>query len=148
MRNPVNWIRKNCVVVPIDFSDESFAALGPALEFVEDPSHLRVIHVLSHLHPAEPGVMWNTMDDQTRKQQVEKVLRQKLNGSKYDGIQVWIAVGDPSSEILDYAKGQKADLIVLSSHGRTGLNRFLLGSVAERVIRFSHCPVLVLKRQP
>lgn len=141
----MSWIQKNRVVVPIDFSEASFAALAPALEFVEDPSHLYIIHVLSHLHPAEPGVMWSTVDDQTRKQRTEEALHQQLNQSNYENAQIGVAIGDPSSEILDYAKAHEADLIVISSHGRTGMRRFLLGSVAERVVRFSHCPVLVIR---
>jgi len=51
----MSWLRKNRVLVPIDFSEASFAALIPAREFVEDVSHLYVLHVLPHLHPAEPG---------------------------------------------------------------------------------------------
>lgn len=141
----MSWIQKKRVVVPIDFSEASFAALAPALEFVEDPSHLSIIHVLSHLHPAEPGMMWSTVDDQTRKQHAEEALQQQLDQLNYKDVRVGVAVGDPSSEILDYANAHNADLIVISSHGRTGLRRFLLGSVAERVVRFSHCPVLVIR---
>ncbi|MGK7957872.1 MAG: universal stress protein, partial [Crocosphaera sp.] len=51
--------------------------------------------------------------------------------------------GNPSLEIVDYANNNNIDLIVIASHGRTGLNRFLLGSVAEKVVRLSQCPVLV-----
>lgn len=140
------WLRRNRVLIPIDFSEESFAALIPAQEFVEDASHLYVLHVLSHLHPAEPGVMWNTLDDQTRKKHVEETLHKQFSGSEYEESQIGVAIGDPSSEIIDYAKEIDADLIVIPSQGRTGLSRFFLGSVAERVIRFAHCPVLVLKR--
>ncbi len=142
----MSWLQKNCVLVPIDFSEESFEALIPAREFVEDASHLYVLHVLSHLHPAEPGVMWNTLDDQTRKKHVEENLHKRFNGSEYEQIQVGVAIGDPSSEIIDYAKEINADLIVIPSHGRSGLSRFLLGSVTERVIRFAHCPVVVLRK--
>lgn len=142
----MSWLRKNRVLVPIDFSEESFAALIPAREFVEDATHLYVLHVLSHLHPAPPGVMWNTLDDQTRKQYVKETLYKRFQGSEYEGAHIDVAVGDPSLEIIDYAKAIDADLIAIPSHGRTGLNRFFLGSVAERVIRFAHCPVLVLKK--
>lgn len=142
----MNWLRKNRVLVPLDFSEESFAALIPAREFVENASNLYVLHVLSQLHPAEPGVMWNTLDDQTRKQHVQETLHARFNNSQYQGVQVGVAIGDPSSEIIDYAQEIDADLIVIPSHGRTGLSRFFLGSVAERVIRFAHCPVLVLKK--
>jgi nucleotide-binding universal stress UspA family protein len=142
----MSWLRKNRVLVPVDFSEESFKALLPAREFVEDASHVYVLHVLSHLHPAEPGAIWNTLDDQTRKQHVEETLHKRFQGSEYEGVQIGVAIGDPSGEIIDYAKEIAADLIVIPSHGRSGLSRFLLGSVAERVIRFAPCPVLVLRR--
>lgn len=138
---------KNRVLVPIDFSEESFKAQAQTLEFVEDPSRLHVLHVLPHLNPAEPGVMWQTLDDQTRKANVEQLFYEKFNGAEYEGVHFSVTIGDPSSEIIDYAKTQDVDLIVISSHGRTGLGRFFMGSVAERVVRFAHCPVLVIRRQ-
>lgn len=141
----MSWLRKNRVLVPIDFSEESFAALIPAREFVEDATHLYVLHVLSQLHPAEPGVMWNTLDDRTRKQHVEETLHKRFQGSEYEGVHIGVAIGDPSSEIIDYAQEINADLIVIPTRGRTGLSRFFLGSVAERVIRYAHCPVLVVR---
>ena len=60
-----------------------------------------------------------------------------------DNLKLVIRVGNPSIEIVDYAKKNNIDLIVIASHGRTGLNRFLLGSVAEKVVRLAQCPVLV-----
>jgi nucleotide-binding universal stress UspA family protein len=141
----MSWLRKNCVVVPIDFSSESFAALSPALEFVEDASHIHVIHVLTRLPAAEPGIIWNTVDERTRKYHAVFALHEQLDEPQYEGIHIEVLLGDPSSEILDYAKAVEAELIVMPSRGRTGVQRFLLGSVAERVVRFSHCPVLVLR---
>jgi nucleotide-binding universal stress UspA family protein len=142
----MNWIQKNRVLVPIDFSEESFAALTPAREFVQDASHIYVLHVLSQLHPAEPGMMWNTLGERDRKQHIEEALQQRFQGSEYEKLHIGVTLGDPSSEIIDYAKAIDADLIVIPSHGRTGLSRFFLGSVAERVIRYAHCPVVVLKK--
>ncbi|PIG95203.1 universal stress protein [Gloeocapsopsis sp. IPPAS B-1203] len=142
----MTWLQKNRVLVPIDFSEESFAALQPAREFVQEPSQLYVLHILSHLHPAEPGVIWNTIDDETRKKHALEALHERLKDSEYQGVHLAILVGDPSSKIIDYAQEINADLIVIPSHGRTGLSRFLLGSVAERVIRFAHCPVVVLRK--
>ena len=54
------------------------------------------------------------------------------------------SAGDPAEEIVRYAAGHRVDLIVLGTHGRTGVSRVLLGSVAERVLRTAHCPVLVV----
>lgn len=136
----------NRVLVPIDFSEESFAAQKLTLEFVEDPSHLYILHALPHLSPVDPAVVWNTMDDETRKQHVEKVFRQRFNAPEYQKVHFTVAIGDPATEIINYAKAEQIDLIVIPSHGRTGLSHFFLGSVAEKVIRYAHCPVLVLRR--
>ncbi len=73
---------------------------------------------------------------------------QELNTSsdpKYKDVQINIEIGDPGYRIAEFAKGIRANLIVIPSHGRTGLAHMLLGSVAERVLRMSHYPVLVLR---
>ena len=141
----MSWLPKQSVVVPIDFSDQSLAAVDAALELVADASHLHVIYVLAVLEPAEPGVIWNTVDDVSRKHHALEAIKERLPESKYPGVKIEIAFGDPGHEITDYAAKVNADLIALPSHGRTGLTRLLVGSVAERVVRLSHCPVLVLK---
>ncbi|MGF1478765.1 MAG: universal stress protein [Cyanophyceae cyanobacterium] len=141
----MSWLQKNCVVVPIDFSDAALAVVAPALEFVKDPSHLHVIHVLPDLHPADPAVVWDTVDEATRKAHAKEALQDKLSEFSAQDMQIEVVIGDPSSAILDYAQDLAADLIVMSSHGRTGMSRFMLGSVAERVVRLSKCPVLVIR---
>ena len=143
----MNLFSKNRVLVPVDFSEESFQAQKLTLEFVEDASHLYVFHVLPHLNPGEPGMMWETTDDESRKQHVKKIFQERFNQPEYEGVHFIVAIGDPASEIIDYAKKEDINLIVIPSHGRTGLGRFFLGSVAEKVIRFAHCPVLVLRRE-
>lgn len=137
---------QNRVLVPFDFSEESTEALEKTLAFVQDARSLYVIHVLPELNVGEPGIMYQTTNDRTRKQHVEKVFWEKFSASCYQGVHLQVAIGDPSAEIVDYAKAQGIELIVIPSHGRTGLQRFLLGSVAERVIRFARCPVLVLRK--
>ncbi len=142
----MNLLPKNRVLVPIDFSEESFQAQDMTLAFVEDASHLHVLHVLSHMNAGDPGVMWEGTNSETRKRNVEKTFYERCSGPEYAGIHFSVAIGDPSSEIIDYAEANKIELIVVPSHGRTGLGRFFMGSVAERVVRFAHCPVLVLRR--
>ncbi len=55
------------------------------------------------------------------------------------------AVGEPASEILSFAKARGADLMVVGTHGRTGLEHALMGSIAERGVRRAHCPVLTVR---
>lgn len=141
----MSWLPKKKVVVPVDFSAASLQALEAALELVADASHLHAIHVLPMLEPADPGVIWNTVDNLSRVHHAEQALREKLTDPKWKNMQVKISFGDPGHEIADFAQALSAELIVLPSHGRTGITRILLGSVAERVVRLAHCPVLVLK---
>ncbi|WP_319421244.1 universal stress protein [Pleurocapsa sp. FMAR1] len=141
----MSWLKKKSVLIPIDFSEWSYEAIAPAKEYVADESALKLIHVLTPLHPADPAAMWNTLDNEQRKQKVKSFLGSKLDEMGYREIQIDVAIGDPSTQIVDYAKEIEADLIVMPSHGRKGVSRFLLGSVAERVVRLSPCPVLVLK---
>ena len=136
----------NRVLVPIDFSEASFIALEKTLASVEHPSQIHVLHVLSPIPPGSPGVIWETVNDSTRKRNAEKAFQERFSGNDYEGINFKVIIGDPSAEIIDYAQKQDIKLIVIPAHGSTGLNRFLMGSVAERVIRFAHCPVLVLRR--
>jgi nucleotide-binding universal stress UspA family protein len=141
----MSWLPKQKIVVPVDFSDQSVAAVDASLSLVEKPSALYIIHVLPVLTDYEAGVLFNTVDDQSRIEHTERALRERLSAAKYAGFHPQVAFGDPGHEIANYAEQIGADLIVLPSHGRTGWTRLLIGSVAERVVRLAHCPVLVLK---
>ncbi len=134
------------VVVPTDFSPESLRAIETALNMVEDRSLIRVIHVSPIPAGGEFGSVWSsiTADDieQGAREQFSKV-RDKHDFLK--NVNFEAKIGDPGLVITDYATEINAELIVIPSHGRTGLSRLLLGSVAERVIRYATCPVLVLR---
>lgn len=138
-------LKKDSVLVPIDFSDFSYQAIPIAKTYIEETSVLNVIHVLSPLHPADPAAMWDTLKDDERKQKVQSFLGKKVYDLGYGVINVEVRIGDPGMQISDYAKEIEADLIVISSHGERGFLQNLIGSVAERVVRRAHCPVLVLK---
>ena len=141
----MSWFKKETLLVPFDFSDHSVRAIDEALEMVDDAKHIHVIHVLPILAATEPGVVWDDISDETRREHTEKAMRKRLADDKYEGLRFAVGFGDPGTEITDHAERIKAELIVLPSHGRTGLKRLLLGSVAERVCRLAHCPVLVLR---
>lgn len=141
----MSWLPKNKVLVPVDFSEASLKAVDVALKMVAAPSDIHLIHVLPMLAPAEPGVIWNAIDDESREKHVREALAERLADDLFAAVQFKVAIGDPGHEIADYAEEVGADLIVLPSHGRTGITRLLVGSVAERVVRLAHCPVLVLR---
>ena len=135
---------QNPVVVPVDFSEPSLAAVEVARTLVDAPSHLHVIHVLPPISPMDPGVVWDAWNDASRAEHAKNALRERL-GADAGEYGIDVRVGDPAREIAERAKELQAGLIVLPSHGRTGAARLLIGSVAERVVRHAHCPVLVLR---
>jgi len=104
--------------------------------------------VLPIMEVADPGVIWETIDDDSRREHAEAALQREVRSQDLnEQVHVTIRFGDPGHEIAAYAEEIDAGLIVVSSHGRTGLRHLLLGSVADRVVRLAKCPVLVLKRR-
>ena len=139
------WIPKTCVVVPFDFSSQAALSLETAREMVDDLSHLHVIHVLPKVPVAEPGVIWTEIDNEARIRHAEMAFREGFAASPFCKADFHVRLGDPGGEIVNFAERLGADLIVMPSHGRNGIPRLLIGSVAERVVRLAHCPVLVLR---
>jgi nucleotide-binding universal stress UspA family protein len=136
------------ILVPHDFSDTAAHALTFALNLAERlGTRVTVMHayeVLSYAFPEGPAL---TVEMAA---QIEGAARTALEGivsrARRPGVEVGMALrqGHPWSEIIALAKEAKADLIVMGTHGRRGLSRMLLGSVAERVVRMSPCPVLTM----
>ncbi|MCE9605590.1 MAG: universal stress protein [Planctomycetia bacterium] len=140
------WLPKKFVVVPVDFSDESFAAIQTALQFVEEPAQLHVLNVLPLIEPSDPEYLWTSADAPAREMHAVQALNERLAALKITGVSIHTAVGDPGHKVADFAAENHAELIILPSHGRTGISRLLIGSTAERVVRLAHCPVLVLRK--
>jgi nucleotide-binding universal stress UspA family protein len=139
---------KNPIVVPWDYSDLSRDALLRAVEMVSDTSLIRVVHVSHIPSPYEYGVVFDDISEQTMSEELTKSFHKAVESEpKLAGQELVVLFGDPGHEICDYAGKEKAELIVLPSHGRSGFSRLLLGSTAERVVRFAPCPVLVLRSE-
>ena len=136
---------KEHVLVPMDFSDMAKQALAETLEFVGDPQKIHVLHVLSNLEATEPGVIWGTVNNENRIDHIHTLFNETFPDDAYRQMKFGVKVGDPSAEIIDYAEHNEIDLIIVASHGRSGIAKFFMGSVAERVVRFAHCAVLVLR---
>lgn len=132
------------VLVPMDFEDMSLAALRVALGSV-GPAAVRVVHVISSLSAAAPAALLGDSDDVGRTRAVRKALAAKISSAGLDVPEIDIRVGAPGIQICDLAKDMGMNLIVIPSHGRTGLKRMVLGSIAELVVRHAPCPVLVLR---
>ncbi|WP_254510681.1 universal stress protein [Anatilimnocola floriformis] len=142
----MTWFPKQRVVVPIDFSAESFGALDVALQLVELPNQVSIVHVIQDIAPLEAGEVWGVVDPTARIESARKALQERLTAEKYSAVTLEVILGDPAHGIADFAEQNKAQLIVIPSHGLRGLTRLLMGSTAERVVRLAHCPVLVLRQ--
>jgi len=141
----MSWFKTRRILVPFDFSVQSASAVGVAVELAQSNEDVHVLHVLPNLIVTEPGVIWDSVDDEKRKTDARSAMEKQLNSTDSRGVQIDVGIGDPGHVIADLAEEIGAGLIVIPSHGRTGVTRILMGSVAERVVRLAHCPVLVLK---
>jgi nucleotide-binding universal stress UspA family protein len=135
---------RRVVLVPVDYSDESKRALAVGCEAAATSGVVHVTHVI----PSPPvGVVSPGKSGDERANDDLARLEQFLRDAGVEGaVQLHIREGDPGHEIVKLADALQADLIVMPSHGRTGIAHVLIGSVAERVVRLAHCPVLVLRK--
>jgi nucleotide-binding universal stress UspA family protein len=139
------------IVHPSDFSAASRPAFRKAVELAKSHrAQLIVVHVLSML-PVIPDayVAPNVWDDLERGQRItaERQLRGLVAKAKAAGTRasgVLIDIGVTHEQIVRFARARRADLIVMGTHGRSGLTRALLGSVASRVLATAKCPVLTV----
>ena len=134
------------IVVPIDFSEQADRALETAMQVAANVNHIRAVHVAPPLLMFEPSV-YEVLSDSERSKRLKESFAKRYADPKYHGVQFDVLFGDPGQMIVDFAKEIGAELIVMPSHGRTGLARLLIGSVAERVVRLAPCPVLILRSQ-
>ena len=109
---------------------------------------IEVVHVTPYPDAMEPSVVWGTYDEDEIAERLKKAFFEDVGEDTYVGLKFTAVFGDPGKEIAELAKHHDAGLIVISSHGRRGITRFLMGSVAERVVRLAPCPVLVLRSEP
>ena len=136
---------KQPIIVPWDFSDMSKAAFLKALDIAASPEQIEVVHVTPYPSAMEASVAWGAWTEDDIRQSLTNSFRDELVEKKFTDVKFSALFGDPGSQIADLARERDAGLIVISSHGRTGVSRMLMGSVAERVVRLSPCPVLVLR---
>lgn len=145
------------IVCPVDFSVHAHEGLNAAVELAQKlKAELVVVHVvpLVPVMESSTGIMGvNTaplnVEEYTKilmdssREQMDKLLDKEVPRKvKKKGV---LRNGHAADEILGSVEEEKADMIVLSTHGHTGLSRLLMGSVAERVIRHAAVPVLVIR---
>jgi len=143
----MSWFPRAKVVVPIDFSDASFDAVEVGLSLVKDSSDLHIVSVTPDVVSGDPGFAWNALEKSTRRDQILTAIKDRLGDSIPRAVEIHTLFGDAGREIARFAKDNGVELIVMPSHGRSGIKRLLIGSVAERVLRLAPCPVLVLRKR-
>ena len=146
-------IQLNRVLIPTDFSDFSSPALkygcAIAARFDAEVHLLHVVPDPAMLVPEAAAFSADAMVEQTEllKTEATKSLQNMPSDGWSDSKPVVreVRVGAAFIEIIDYAREHEIDLIVIGTHGRSGLMHVLMGSVAERIVRKSPCPVLTVK---
>jgi len=140
------------ILVPYDFSGFSTKALNYALKFAEQfDAAVLAVHVVQPIPilptdmtaalpvPDPTGNQLPAIDSRLRK------LCRRAAATHHLTVTPLVVVGTPYERIVEIAKSESADLIVIATHGYTGLKRFFMGSTAERVVRHAPCPVLVVR---
>ena len=141
----MSFLPKKRVLVPCDFSDASLDAVRQARDMVADETGLWVAYVAPDLHPADPTEIWDSGEERLKR--ARESLVDKVAELGVGNVNIVVKCGDAGHELASLAEENDIELVVIPSHGRRGLKRILLGSVTERVLRLSPCPVLVLKRR-
>lgn len=141
------------ILVPTDFSDNADQALayaaGIALRF---GSEITLFHVISLFQddPNNPAYRFPNHEQVLQTMEETALARFEKLEDVHENISIQMETVrgiSAAEEIINYAQSNDFDLIVMGTHGRTGLSHFLMGSVAERLIRHQPCPVLTLKQQ-
>lgn len=139
------------IMTPVDFSETSQAAARHAAELASTlGAQLLVVHVLHE--PAFVMAYGSGYPSPAVAEQYQNEMRIKLHGAAEALAQPGLKIvtklehGVPHESIVSCADAEQADLIVLGTHGRSGISHLLLGSVAERVVRLSKVPVLTIRK--
>ena len=134
------------ILCPIDFSDHSNAAISYASSLAkESGAKLHFLHVTDDMTAYPTGFTgYATSIDELREDEdhLSKV-RPTVDGVAYEHHSI---VGPATETILNFIASHDVDLIVMGTHGRTGVMRLLMGSVAEAVVRRADCPVITVKQ--
>ena len=140
------------IVFASDFSRASRRAFATAVAMAtSNHASLTILHVHVPIVPFVPEqyiepTMWEQVDTQARRsgqQQLGALTRRATRlGARATAL---LLIGDPAQQVVRAARSTRADLVVVGTHGRRGLSKLLLGSVAERVIATAPCPVVTVR---
>ena len=149
---PYHAVGAKRILVPLDFSVHARKALAHARELQRiTGAELHLLHVLQTLPaygivdaPPEPHPL-SESERMAAVDSLREIAAEVLGMSLAPAMHVVGGMGNPALDVLDAAERIDADLIVMATHGRTGVRRFFLGSVAEKVVQLAPCPVFTVK---
>lgn len=133
------------ILSPVQFDDNSIAALKAAKELaLTYDATVYVLYVVPIILVPGEGYIVYSLEEQemNAKKSLAEIADRHLGGVKH---KIITKIGEIARSIFDVAHEVHADLIVMATHGRSGLPHLFLGSVAEKVVRESHCPVLTVR---
>ena len=133
------------ILVPVDFSECTEKALLYAVPFAQQfDAKLTLLHVVEppYLPASEMGTVVEVETKDDARKELE-ALRTRLAAKVR--CQAMVRKGSAQYEIIDAAKELSSDLIILATHGRTGVERLLMGSTVEKVVRRAGCPILIVR---
>ena len=143
------------ILCPTDFSEPSYEAIKTAGELAfHFGSELCLLHVVSPVPMVPIGGELSVFNVSLYEQELEdsskRTLEEIVNHLEWKELKTRLIAlrGNPADEIVRIAEEEKVDLIVIATRGRTGLDRLIFGSVAEKVVRLAKCPVLIVAGQP
>jgi nucleotide-binding universal stress UspA family protein len=136
--------REQLVLLPFDFSDAASEAISTAVGLVARIELLWVLHVVPPIEISSPGFQFGGLSSESLRDHADTALAEALAKAGVRNANRRVVAGDPATEIITTAKELGANLIVIPSRGKSGIRRWMIGSVAERVVRKAPCPVLVL----
>jgi nucleotide-binding universal stress UspA family protein len=145
------------ILAPIDFSEISMEAMRGAMELAKGiGAEVHLVHIIAPHHHFIPLPL-ATNAEQSRElvreaamleqaeEELKRIKKDEFGDSK--NVVTFAEVGHPVQKLLDYAKRNEIDLIMLATHGRTGAEHLVIGSVAEKLVRYAPCSVLVYRRR-
>ena len=140
------------ILTPIDFSEPSMEAMRGAMELAKDlgADEVHLMHVIAPQQSFIPSTIEQNRELaresamlEQAEEELARIKKDELGDSKK--VFTFAVVGPPVQKLVDYAKDQAIDLIVVATHGRTGGERMLIGSVTEKLVRSAPCSVLVFR---
>ncbi len=140
----------NKILVPVDYSDSGDAAMAYAVLLAKEyDAEMHLMHVYEQPTTfVDSGFTGAPIPAETSPALLNEEEAKLNRVMPAEGVKFRhsFVVGTPAEALVDYAKDNQIDLVVMGTHGRTGISRLLMGSVAEGVVRNAPCPVLTIKQ--